>query len=882
DRDPLHRPVHGGAHVRRRRTGQAGAGGAGGEVVDVLEGAGDLRLRPVADARRDLLDRHSPADRLRVAARGACLLLHPHRPRRAPSAHARQGGVLPDGVGRQRAAHRASGAELLRRPLRPLAALRPRLRPAGEAGPQAPDPDQPPQLHRALRAAGPGGREGLRVAVAHPRAVRGLEADLHDHRHRVPDRLPTRVPAELRARRGLPAGGSHPLGRDVPDRGGTGGARGAGVRRRLPPGGVPPDPLGRQARGRAGPAGVHRDHASRAHPRRGGAGGAPGRRALPAAVRHDRHLAGLRRRDPRARARGGRAGQGRRRRDVLHLRRPHRRAVVARARPARPHRDRPRRQAPPRDAGVAAPARGSRGGRHGVRRAGRQDHLQRTGGDGRSPAGLRRPRRRADHHPADGQLLREGRQAARDRLDPSVVHHQRRQGRRPARRARRAGRRDRVEPAAHAAPLRQLGRRAQRRLAGLTSAVLRHPLPGLVPPRRRRRARPRPPPAADRGGAPGRPLDRRAARLRRGPAREARGLHGRPRRHGHLGDLVADPAHRGRVGERRGPVPPCVPDGPLHARPRHHQDLAVLPRRPLALREPRRAVVACPDLGVRRRPRPQEDEQVQGQRRGADRDPRHLRRRRGPVARRDGPSGARLAVRRDPDEGRPPAGDEGAERLEVRPGRSRRHLGGARGRDRAGGPGDARRSRDGGAAGHRGVRRLRLHDGPRGDRALLLGLLRRLRRAGQGAGVRRTGRRSRGLGEVGPRAGAPRPAPVARAVPPLRDRGGVVVVAARLRSPAAVADPGRAREHRRWAARDDRRRRDRAGRAPRGEVQCQGVHAHRAVLGDRHGPPGGPRGAAAGGRRPGRRREGRRRGVVRGAPRRRAHRRGRAGPASGL
>ena len=50
-----------------------------------------------------------------------------------------------------------------------------------------------------------------------------------------------------------------------------------------------------------------------------------------------------------------------------------------------------------------------------------------------------------------------------------------------------------------------------------------------------------------------------------------------------------------------------------------------------------------------------------------------VRRRRGPLAGRDGPAGPGLAVRRDPDEGRPPAGDEGAQRLQVRPRRRRRH-----------------------------------------------------------------------------------------------------------------------------------------------------------------------------------------------------------------
>ena len=71
-----------------------------------------------------------------------------------------------------------------------------------------------------------------------------------------------------------------------------------------------------------------------------------------------------------------------------------------------------------------------RAGRGGVRGAQGQDRLQRPRGDGRDAARERRPRRRADAHPADGELLREGRQAARDRGHPPVVHHQRRPRRR--------------------------------------------------------------------------------------------------------------------------------------------------------------------------------------------------------------------------------------------------------------------------------------------------------------------------------------------------------------------------------------------------------------------------------------------------------------------
>ena len=65
-------------------------------------------------------------------------------------------------------------------------------------------------------------------------------------------------------------------------------------------------------------------------------------------------------------------------------------------------------------------------GAAGVRAAGGQDRLLRPRGDGRDAARERRPRRRAEADDPDGELLRAGRQAARDRGDPAVVHPQRR------------------------------------------------------------------------------------------------------------------------------------------------------------------------------------------------------------------------------------------------------------------------------------------------------------------------------------------------------------------------------------------------------------------------------------------------------------------------
>ena len=182
------------------------------------------------------------------------------------------------------------------------------------------------------------------VAVAHAGALGGLEPALHDDRARGPGGQPARLPAQPRARRGLPPGGAHAVGRHLPDRGGPGRAEGPGVRRRLPPRRLP-----RSRR----LAAVHRDDPARAHPQRRGADRPPRRRALPGAVRDHRDLAGLRCRDPGGGAPGGRDGQGLGPGHVLHLRRPHRRHVVARARPPGADRDRPRRSALARDPPVA-------------------------------------------------------------------------------------------------------------------------------------------------------------------------------------------------------------------------------------------------------------------------------------------------------------------------------------------------------------------------------------------------------------------------------------------------------------------------------------------------------------------------------------------------
>ncbi len=231
-----------------------------------------------------------------------------------------------------------------------------------------------------------------------------------------------------------------------------------------------------------------------------------------------------------------------------------------------------------------------------VRRAGGEDHVLGARGRGGGAAGVRRPRGRADRHAADDQLLREGRQAARDRHLPAVVHPQRRPRRRPARDDARARPRARLGARLHAPPLRELGGRPQRRLADQPAALLRRPVPGLVPPRRGRQPGARRPDRRRRGVAAGGPVLRAGSGLHRGPARRARRFHRGPGRDGHLGDLVDEPAHRLRLGARRRPVRPHLPDGPQHPRARDHPHLAVLPHRAVALRERLPALATLDDL----------------------------------------------------------------------------------------------------------------------------------------------------------------------------------------------------------------------------------------------------------------------------------------------
>ena len=184
------------------------------------------------------------------------------------------------------------------------------------------------------------------------------------------------------------------------------------------------------------------------------------------------------------------------------------------------------------------------------------------------------------------------------------------------------GARDVVASRLHARAIRELGRRPHRRLARLAPAILRRADPGLVRPRRERRPRLRRVITPDLADAARRPHDDVPAGLHRGPARRAGRLRGREGHLRHVGDLVADAAARRRLGARRRAVGPRRAVRPAPAGAGHHPHVAVLDAAAQRARGRSRAVDGCRDLGLHRRPRPQEDVEVEGQRRHARRHPR--------------------------------------------------------------------------------------------------------------------------------------------------------------------------------------------------------------------------------------------------------------------
>ena len=201
------------------------------------------------------------------------------------------------------------------------------------------------------------------------------------------------------------------------------------------------------------------------------------------------------------------------------------------------------------------------------------------------------------------------------------------------------------------------------------------PFPVWYPLDARRRARLRPAARARRGRPPGRPAERRARRAT-------------PRTSGACpAASSATPTSWTRGPRRRSPrrspasgatTPTCSPATyPMDLRPqaheiirtwlfstvvRAHSEFGALP------------VDRRRDQRLGPRPRPQEDVEVEGQRRHADRPARAVRLRRGALLGGERPARHRHRVRRGPDEDRPSARDQDPQRVEVRARRDRRRT----------------------------------------------------------------------------------------------------------------------------------------------------------------------------------------------------------------
>ena len=578
------------------------------------EDRGHLPLRPgrrAQPARADLLDRHAAADRQRLAARRARLLLHPHRHRSPATSGCAAGRSSTRWAGTTTACPPSAGC----RTTTASAATR-----------------RCPTTRRSRRRTKPGKRPGRRsrrrnfvelcerltaedeqafeAAVAPARPVGRLVADAT----RTIDEPRPGATAQRAFLRNLARGEAYPAEAptlwDVTFRTAVAQAEledrerpGAYHRHRVPPAATAPVVI-ETTRPELLPACV----ALVAHP--------DDERYQPlfgTTVRTP--LFGVE--VPVRRAPPGRARQGLRHRDDLHVRRPHRRHLVARAAAADPRRSSAATAGSwPSPPGLACRAAGAR-----TRElAGKTVHQRAASGSSSccaSPASWTASRGRS---PTRSSSTR--RATARSRSSPPASGTSATAAGTPTCATR-------CSPAAGSSQWHPTYMRhryenwvdgPQRRLADQPAAVLRRAVPGLVP----RSTTTASPTTTTPILAPTRPRCRSTRRrdvpagLHRGPARRAGRLHRRPRRHGHLGHLVAD-ARRSPAAGTRDPdlFAPRLPDGPAPAGARHHPHLAVLHRRPRAPRARRAAVDARRDLRLDPRPRPQEDVEVQGQRRHA-------------------------------------------------------------------------------------------------------------------------------------------------------------------------------------------------------------------------------------------------------------------------
>ena len=156
-------------------------------------------------------------------------------------------------------------------------------------------------------------------------------------------------------------------------------------------------------------------------------------------------------------------------------------------------------------------------------------------------------------------------------------------------------------------------------------------------------------------------------RLSRRPARRARRLRRRSRRHGHVGDVVADAVHRRAAGKRDPDL--FARTFPMDLRPQAHDIIRTWLFSTVLRSHLEENVLPWANAAISGwvlDPGSQEDVEVQGQRRHADGAARRARLRRGALLGGEGRPRRRHGVRSRPDEGRPPAGHQAAQRVEVR------------------------------------------------------------------------------------------------------------------------------------------------------------------------------------------------------------------------